>query len=89
MLDISLRSELPDKAIVYLDGLDARIFRKLLSALQSEEKVQNAIILCGLLQAVKEMDAPPANLSEAEIEASFSEFVGITFSEFVAILEKD
>ncbi len=40
---------MPDKAIVYLDGHDARIFNLLLYKLGSEERVQNAMILTGLL----------------------------------------
>lgn len=75
---------MPDKAIVYMDGLDARIFKQLLYKLGSEERVQNAIILNGLLS---KSESPISLKKAGEIKASFPEYVGVTFDEFNHILE--
>jgi hypothetical protein len=86
LLDISIRPELPGKAIVYLDGLDARIYKELLKKLGSEERVQNAIILSGLLSKSRRN----RKISEAKLRAarsSFRELVGITFEDFAIFLE--
>lgn len=80
MLDISLRPELPRKAIVYLDGHDARLFKRLVKLLGSEERAQNAIILTGALA-----DSPKEGLSQddaREIFNSFKELVGYDYEEF-------
>lgn len=80
MLDISRRSELPGKSIVYLDGQDARIFKKLVKALGSEERAQNAMILTGLLAG-----SPNDKLSyedKRKVIASFREIVGCDYEAF-------
>ena len=87
MLDISLRAEVPDKAIVYLDGRDARIFNHLLSKLGSEERVQNAMILTGLLSQTAETGMQISKRQANEIRASFPDLVGVSFEDFNKILE--
>jgi hypothetical protein len=76
---------MPDKAIVYMDGRDARIFKQLLHRLGSEERVQNAMILTGLLSR---SDGVGVDKRQAdEIKASFPELVGVSFEDFNVILE--
>jgi hypothetical protein len=90
LLDVSLRSELPDKAVVYLDGLDARIFKRLLSKLGTEERVQNAMILTGLLGQKAETGIRSIRKQQVQnIKASFPELVGVSFREFSKLLESD
>ena len=40
MLDVSYRSDKPDSVLIYADGSDARVLRKLIFSLGSEEKAQ-------------------------------------------------
>ncbi len=87
LLDVSFRSELPDKAILFLDGKDARVFRRLLSELGSEDQVQNAMILCGLLAEIREGKELPSKMGVKEIESIFPEYVGVSFEEFTEILD--
>ena len=78
---------MPDKAIVYLDGLDARIFNQLLLKLGSEERVQNAMILTGLLSRTAKTGKQISKRQANEIRASFPELVGVSFEDFNKILE--
>lgn len=82
MLDISFRSELPGKILVYMDGYDARVFKRLVKTLGSEEYAQNAILLTGLLS-----DSPDGTKLSPEdehgVKASFNELVGLSYEEFV------
>jgi hypothetical protein len=78
---------MPDKAIAYLDGSDARIFKRLLCKLGSEERVQNAMILTGLLSQTTETGMRINKRQANETKASFSEFVGVSFEDFNKMLE--
>ena len=82
MLDISFRSSKPGSIVVYADGVDARLMRKLKSHLGSEERVQNALILTGFITKL-EKKGGAANATRAKrVRESFEELVGITFQEF-------
>lgn len=86
MLDISLRPELPGKAIVYLDGHDARLFKRLVKLLGSEERAQNAIILTGALA-----DSPKETLTSEdtrEVLDSFKDLVGFDYEEFQKLVRE-
>jgi hypothetical protein len=87
LLDISLRAETPDKAVVYMDGRDARIFKQLLYKLGSEERVQNAMILTGLLSQTMEASTKLGKQQASEIKASFPDLVGMSFEDFNKILD--
>ena len=76
---------MPDKAIVYLDGRDARVFNQLLYKLGSEERVQNAMILTGLLSQTAETGI--SKRQSNEIKSSFPELVGVSFEDFNKMLE--
>jgi len=78
---------MPDKAIVYLDGRDARIFNQLLFKLGSEERVQNAMILTGLLSQTAETGMQVSKRQANKIRASFPQLVGVSFEDFNKILE--
>jgi hypothetical protein len=78
---------MPGKAIVYLDGHDARIFKRLMYKLGSEERVQNAMILTGLLSRYEERSTRSTRRKAQEIKASFPELVGVSFEEFNKLLE--
>lgn len=78
---------MPDKAIVYLDGLDARVFKHLLSKLGSEERVQNAMILEGLLSQTEAKEIRLGEKQAQEIRKGFPEFVGVSYEDFTKILE--
>jgi hypothetical protein len=69
-----------------MDGLDARIYKQLLKRLGSEERVQNAIILSGLLSQSRKSK----NISETKLRAarsSFRELVGISYEDYGILLE--
>lgn len=87
MQDVSFRAEIPDKAIVYLDGLDARVFKHLLSKLGSEERVQNAMILEGLLSQTELNGNGLGEKRTREIRKCFPEFVGVSYEDFSKILK--
>ena len=78
---------MPEKAIVYMDGPDARIFKQLLYELGSEQRVQNAIILYGLLAHIGDGRARGSKTRASEIRASFPKVVGVSYDEFRHILE--
>ena len=85
MLDISSRPELPGKAIVYMDGHDARIFRKLAKILGSEERAQNALIIVGLLAGYSNDKLNPED--EHEVVSSFEEVTGYDYVSFQKLVE--
>jgi hypothetical protein len=87
LIDVSLRVELHDKAVVYLDGPDARLFKKLLHKLGSEEKVQNAMILTGLLS--QKGESRSAISKQEAIRASFLELVGVQYDDFNRLIDTD
>lgn len=79
-------------AIVYLDGIDARIYRALSKRLGSEERVQNAFILMGLLAKLEENgDREGSEEQSRSVRENFENFVGISYTEFdelIGSLEK-
>jgi len=87
LLDVSLRAEMPDKAIVYLDGSDARIFKQLRDKLGSAERVQNAMILTGLLANRMGKTDLSSKRYNQNIKASFPELVGVSFEDFEKMLK--
>lgn len=86
MLDVSTRREVPGKAIVYMDGVDARVYKNLLKKLGSEERLQNAIILSGLLTKANS-SSEFSHASVKRIKSGFNETVGISFEEFTSLVE--
>jgi len=73
--------------VVYTDGVDARLMRKLISSLGSEERAQNALILTGLLSKLeKKTDAASAARAK-RVRERFDELVGIPFQEFQRLTE--
>ncbi|MGI0091202.1 MAG: hypothetical protein ACREBS_05790 [Nitrososphaerales archaeon] len=87
MLDISLKSDVQDRAIVYLDGPDARIFAHLSSKLGSEERVQAAMILTGMLEKLKSDKSRVSARKAKKVMDSFPEFTGISLKEFRKLID--
>lgn len=79
MIDVAFRGNDARKATVYLDGPDARLFRRLREELDSETAVQNAFILEGLLQKVK---AEHQDREIRKIRNSFPKLVGVSYEDF-------
>ncbi len=84
MIDISLRSDENGKALVYLDGPDARLFKILRKRLRSDESVQNAYILEGYASKLK-ADGDKVKLQR--VQKLFPKIVGISYSEFLQIID--
>lgn len=82
MLDISFRSNKPRSILVYSDGADARLFKKLISMLGSEEKVHNAIILTGFIAKQEKREGASSAARAKRARDSFEELVGISYQEF-------
>ena len=72
---------------MYLDGADSRVFKQLLSKLGSEDRVQNAMILSGLLSRTGNVSRKISKNREREIKASFPELVGMPFEDFEKMLD--
>ncbi|MDG6998557.1 MAG: hypothetical protein JRN15_05520 [Nitrososphaerota archaeon] len=85
MLDISSRPELPGKAIVYMDGQDARLFKRLAKILGSEKRAQNAMILIGLLAGSS--NEKLSTEDQREIVSSFQEIIGYDYEVFQKLVE--
>lgn len=73
--------------MVYTDGVDARLLRKLISALGSEEKAQNALILMGFLSKLEKKSGVAYAVRANKVRESFEELVGIPFQEFQRLTE--
>ena len=79
LLDISFDRRNTGKALAYLDGSDARLFKALRARLGSDEKVQNALILTGILHVLDKS----LNRNEiGRIRNGFRKIVGMTYPEF-------
>jgi hypothetical protein len=87
MLDISFRSNKPGSIVVYADGEDARLLRKLISRLGSEEKAQNAIILSGFLSKLERKGGPASEARASRVREKFEEMVGMPYEEFRRLME--
>ena len=86
MLDVSTRRDVPSKALVYMDGLDARVYTSLLKKLGSEKRLQNAIILSGLLAKVNS-SSEFGQANSRRIKSGFRKIVGISYDEFNSLVE--
>ncbi len=73
--------------MVYADGVDARLMRRLISRLGSEERVQNALILTGFISKL-EKKSGAVNIARAKrVRQNFEELVGVSFQEFQRLTE--
>jgi len=84
MIDISLRSDEKGKAFVYLDGPDARLFQLLRNRLRSDELAQSAYILEGYICKLK---AAGDKVKMQRVQKLFPKIVGISYSEFLKIVD--
>lgn len=83
LIDISFSRQDSTRASVYLDGPDARVFKALRSKLGSDQAVQNAMILEGMLRKLQ----GSANVRKLEeIKTSFADIVGVSYSDFQKIV---
>jgi hypothetical protein len=87
LLDVSYRSDKPDSVLIYADGSDARVLRKLISSLGSEEKVQTALILAGYLSKLEKKGGFTSVARARKVEENFKELIGISFPEFLKMAE--
>lgn len=83
MMDISVRRDAKDKAFVYLDGPDARLFNALEYRLGSDDLAQNAIILEGLISKWR---AAGNKAQITRTQKIFPKIVGVTYSEVQRIV---
>ena len=86
LLDISLRDADPNRAIAYLDGADARLYRALVVHLGSEEAAQNAVILVGLMEKLRKVGTSAASSEMAKLQRIFPKVVGVSYKHFDQIL---
>ncbi len=87
MLDVSYRSDKPDSVLIYADGSDARVLRKLISNLGSEERAQTALILTGFLSKLERKGGIAYAMRAKKVKENFKELVGVSYSEFLKITE--
>ncbi|HXQ91405.1 MAG TPA: hypothetical protein VN739_00255 [Nitrososphaerales archaeon] len=87
MLDVSYRSDKPDSVLIYADGSDARVLRKLIFSLGSEEKAQTALILTGFLSKLEQKGGIASAVRARKVKENFKELVGISFPEFLMMTE--
>ncbi|MDA4130291.1 MAG: hypothetical protein OK457_05935 [Thaumarchaeota archaeon] len=87
MLDVSYVPDRPDSVMVYADGRDARILKKLISLLGSEENAQNALILTGFLSKIEKKGGMAFAARAGLVKESFRELVGVSYQEYGRILE--
>jgi len=87
LLDVSYRSDKPDSVLIYADGSDARVLRKLISNLGSEEKAQTALILTGFLSKLEKKGGVASSMRATKVKENFEELVGISFQEFLKMIE--
>jgi hypothetical protein len=87
LIDVSVRKENPDRAIAYFDGSDARVYKILVSRLRSEDSVQNAIILIGLMSKLKKLKLPSATEEIERLQKSFPKHVGVSYKKFISLLD--
>jgi hypothetical protein len=83
LIDISIDRDDSAKAYAYLDGADARVYRKLRDKLGSDESAQNAMILQGLMNKLERS----GNIRKVgEIEKLFPDIIGISYAELQRIV---
>ncbi|MHB8567424.1 MAG: hypothetical protein ACYC7D_09260 [Nitrososphaerales archaeon] len=88
MLDIFPDSEDDSKALAYMDGSDASIFRSLARRLGSEERVQNAFILVGLISELEAKGSSENSLKAERAKHFFPQYAGITFEKFESLIKE-
>lgn len=84
MIDASARDGC-QKVSIYLDGVDARLFKSLVQRLGSEKAAQNAIILEGLVEKLRSKQSTDELVKVSE---AFPKLVGISYFEFSKLIEK-
>ncbi len=84
MLDVFPDSQDSSRALAYMDGRDAALFRSLVRRLGSEEKVQNGFILMGVVSDLERSGANDLRVKRAK--SFFPEYVGVSFESFSALL---
>lgn len=72
---------------MYADGIDARVLRKLISSLGSEERAQNAIILTGFLSKLERRSDLSSAARAKRVRENFEQLVGISYREFCNLTE--
>jgi len=87
LLDVSYRSDKPESVLIYADGSDARVLRKLISNLGSEEKAQIALILTGFLSKMERRGGFASSMKARKVKESFKNLVGISYTEFLRMIE--
>ena len=88
LLEVFLSENKNDPSVVaYFDGSDARLYKALNEKLGSEVKVQNALILLGLMKKLSELNTSESYDGIAKSREIFPEYVGISYDEFGRILD--
>ncbi len=87
MLDVSYRSDQPDSVLIYADGRDARVLRRLKDLLGSDEKVQNALILTGFLSKLEKKSGTATAARIKLVKDNFRELVGVSYQEYGRIVD--
>lgn len=83
LIDVSVRKNRSRKAFVYLDGSDSRLFKVLRQRLGSEKRAQNALILEGLIEKLKESGT---HAEIQEVKKQYPYIVGVSYSELQKIV---
>jgi hypothetical protein len=78
LIDISMDRRDSTKAFAYLDGPDARLFRRLRAKLGSDQSAQSAIILEGL---INKLEGSKNSKKVEEIKLLFPKIVGVSYGE--------
>jgi hypothetical protein len=95
LLDVSYRARDPRRVIVYADGRDARVIRRLIERLGSEEKLHDALILLGALSEIQSGGKTGSSSRERRrrravmLRDCFLELVGISCEDFFKIIDDD
>jgi len=87
LLDVSYRSDQPDSVLIYADGRDGRVLRRLIDVLGSEERAQNALILVGFLSKLEKKAGMASATRVKMVKDSFRELTGVSYTEFSRIAE--
>jgi hypothetical protein len=82
LIDISIDKGDSTKAYAYLDGPDARLFQKLRARIGSDESVQAAIILQGL---ISKLERSGQRDRAEEIKELLPQIVGLSYTELETI----
>jgi len=87
LLDISIDTVDGAKILAYLDGPDARLFKALIEKLGSEEKVQSAVILMGLLDKLEDVESAGSAETAETTKKLFLEYSGVTYEDFLEMIQ--